>query len=74
MEISPKSIPLLISPEDRNRNLKILTEPIDLGGITQTTTLTPALILPAGTRFAADKMPTAELKLSVRGAGNGGEE
>ena len=74
IEISPESIPLLILPEDKRRKLKILTEPIDLGKITQTTTLTPTLFLPAGTRFADAKMPAVKVKISLREGENEVEE
>jgi uncharacterized protein (TIGR00159 family) len=66
IEILPESIPLLILPEYKGRKLRILTEPIDLGKINETTTLTPSLILPAGTRFADTRMPTVKVKLSIR--------
>ncbi len=65
VEISPDSVPLLVSPGYKGGPLKILIEPIDLGKMTQTTTLTPALILPAGSRFADAKTPTVKVKLTL---------
>jgi uncharacterized protein (TIGR00159 family) len=66
IEVSPKSIPVLISTDNKTGPLKILTEPLDMEKITQTTMLTPPLILPAGSRFADPKTPTVKVKLTVR--------
>ena len=37
----------------------------DLRGITQTTTLTPNLVLPNGAKFAEEKPPEVEVKINL---------
>ncbi|UCD58415.1 MAG: diadenylate cyclase CdaA [Candidatus Hydrogenedentota bacterium] len=75
IDVSPESIPVMISSKLHSGSLKALTEPIDLRKLTQTTTLTPGLILPNGAKFGDQKPPKVEVKITVmkKAENQGGE-
>lgn len=65
IEVSPETVPVMVSSRFKGKSLKLLTETIDLKRITETITLNSALILPDGARFADEKPPEAQVKISV---------
>lgn len=65
IKIEPQNVAVRIPDTvDRNKIL-ITTEPIDLKSITETTTLTPKLIIPAEIRFPDDKLPEVKVTIKV---------
>ncbi len=65
IEVSPQSVPVMVSNKAAAGTLRALTEPINLDKVTQTTTLNPGLVLPAGTKFADQKPPKVDVKINV---------
>jgi diadenylate cyclase len=61
---NPKSIQVM-APPHRKKRAEILTEPINLQGITATSTLSPKLLLPPDTRFVNDKPPSVQVTIEV---------
>jgi len=62
--VNPKSIQVMAPPKGKRR-VQILTEPINLQGITTTSTLTPKLVLPPDVRFVSDKPPPVQVTIEV---------
>lgn len=69
IEVAPDTIPLLVPSKGVNGRLKVLTETIDLRKITETTTLTPNLILPSGSRLNGDKQPKVNVTIEISQTG-----
>jgi len=65
VEVTPVSIPMLIPSKGWNGSLKALTESIDLRTLTETTTVSPSLILPNGARPIGPKPPKVDVKVEV---------
>jgi uncharacterized protein (TIGR00159 family) len=65
IEVSPPTISLLVPSRITNGSLKALTEPIDLRQVTESVTLTPTLILPAGARPAGQKPPKVDVRIEI---------
>jgi YbbR domain-containing protein len=72
IEVSPETVPVMISSKFDGGSLRLLTEPIDLGSIGETATLSAGLILPEGARFVDEKPPEAEVEIKVRRKEQGG--
>ncbi|RJP23084.1 MAG: hypothetical protein C4520_07015 [Candidatus Abyssobacteria bacterium SURF_5] len=64
-EVSPDTIPVLIPSKAVNGSLKVTTESIDLRKLTETTTVTPSLVLPAGARYAGPRPPKVDVRVEV---------
>ncbi|MBN2538539.1 MAG: diadenylate cyclase [Deltaproteobacteria bacterium] len=64
INVSPASVKLK-APAKNIKNIKIITEPIDLMEITATTKLTPQLVIPPGVQFADGKQPSVEVTIEV---------
>jgi len=65
VEIDPETISVKVPSKFEGGSLKLMTEPIDLARIEETTTLTPALILPEGAGFADERPPEARVTITV---------
>jgi hypothetical protein len=65
IKASPDSIPVEIASKRLSGSLKAVTAPIDLASITETTTVTPKMAFPEGVKFADDKPPVVEVKVTV---------
>ncbi len=61
---SPPSVQLKALKKDMKR-IKVTTEPINLPGITETTQVTPQLVIPPEARFADGKSPPVEVTIEV---------
>ena len=66
IEVSPESIPMKVLGKPPSGPLNVLTEPIALTEITETSVLTPKLIPPDAAQFADLKPPKVEVKIVVR--------
>ncbi len=66
IEVSPESVPVMISSKHHSGSLKIMTSTIDLPRITESVTLTPNLILPNGATYTEEKPPEVAVKVDVR--------
>ncbi len=65
IEVSPESVAIMVSSKFNGGSLKVVTDPIDLGKIEETTTLTPELTLPDGALFADERGPNVEVTIEV---------
>ena len=65
IEVTPRSVTVLLPPLSSERKMKIQTEEIDLGQITATTTLTPQLVYPPEVRFAGGNVPSVKVTIKV---------
>jgi YbbR domain-containing protein len=65
IEVSPKTVSVMISSKFGGGSLKALTRVIDISKITETTTLNSALILPEGARLADESQTEAKVKVTV---------
>ncbi|MFH1406971.1 MAG: diadenylate cyclase [Candidatus Omnitrophota bacterium] len=61
----PKEISITVSSTIEREKIKISTAPINLKAITETTTLTPELILSPDLRFSGDKYPEVKVIIDV---------
>jgi diadenylate cyclase len=66
MSITPTRVRVLIGSQVRPEQIKIETEPIDLGKIFFTTTLNTKIVLPAGVSFQDGKPVTASVLIRVK--------
>lgn len=72
IEVSPATVPVLIPSKVMSGSMKVLTEPIDLREMTQTSTLEPALLLPTGARPEGQKPPKVDVKVEISVPGQDG--
>ncbi len=63
--VTPETISVLVPSKFEGGALKLLTEPVDLGGISETVTVSAALILPEGAKCEAEKPPEVEVEITV---------
>ncbi|MEW6441930.1 MAG: diadenylate cyclase [bacterium] len=68
IEVTPANVPLLIPPALRDKGIKIQTEPIDLGQVTQTTVLIPRLLFPPDVRYVDPRPPSVKVTVEVKPA------
>jgi diadenylate cyclase len=64
IEVSPSSVQVITLSKNL-KNLKIVTEPINLENITATTKITPRLIIPAEVQFVDGKQPSVEVTIEI---------
>lgn len=64
-KISPKSVSAMVPSTMNKKDMVILTEPVDLSPIKETTVVTPALVIPSGVRFHQDKLPEVKVTIEV---------
>lgn len=64
-KIAPKLVPAMVPSTMNKSDIVILTEPVDLSPITETTQVTPVLIIPPGVRFHQDKLPEVKVAIEV---------
>lgn len=65
ISVKPKKVRVIATPNIKGSELKIYTEAIDLTQITETTTLTPRLVVPTDIRFMNGKAPLVKVTLEV---------
>ena len=65
IEASPDVIPVIVPKRTPTASLRVLTTPIDLRKITETTTITPDLIFPDEAKFSGQKQPEVEVRIEV---------
>lgn len=66
IKIIPAEVSVIVPSFVSLEKITLATEPIDLKSITQTTTLTPKLILPPEVRFPDDKYPEVKVIINVK--------
>ena len=65
IEVKPSRVQVIASPNLRDSEVKVYTDPIDLSQLTETTTLTPKLAIPTSVRFPTGKYPEVKVKLII---------
>lgn len=65
IQVAPRSVPVLLWREELDQTRRLSTEPIDLTGLTQTTTVSASLVIPQHVRFAAGKPPNVRVTVEV---------
>lgn len=65
IEASPAVIPVIVPKRTPTASLRVLTTPIDLRKITETTTITPELIFPDEAKFPGQRQPEVEVRIEV---------
>ena len=62
--VHPESVRAMVTPQSQ-KDVEILTEPIDLSNIKGTTTFSPKLVFPSDIQFIDDKQPQAKVTVEV---------
>lgn len=65
IKVEPQVISIMVPNTIPQDNIRVTTEPIDLGSITETTTITPTLILQPDVRFSGEKPPEVKVTIEV---------
>ncbi|MEM7816758.1 MAG: hypothetical protein QXZ20_02475, partial [Candidatus Aenigmatarchaeota archaeon] len=65
IKVSPEKISILVPSIIPKEKIKIITEPINLKFIRETTVFTPQIILPEEARFQNDKPPEVKVEVVV---------
>lgn len=64
LEIDPPSVEV-ITQKENIKKVKVFTEPINLSSLTETTKLTPRLVLPPGSDFTNGKQPAVTITIEL---------
>jgi YbbR domain-containing protein len=66
ISVSPPDVTVLIPAKPQQNNVRIRTEPIDLGKLTSSTTLDVRLIPPSHIQFAGGKPPLVKITIKLK--------